>query len=342
MDGGDRAVRGGRAFAGTVVVASPVVASTTSSSSSDDDGGGTPDDAKGRDHSSDALRGGVREERRPRAPRAEPASCAAPSSPSSPPPQPRSILVTRSARSWSAAGAGAAGPTHAQLASIWHAHGDRLDALDERRPSPDVTPLATPDVSKYGADDAWLFIRDNAAGASDDGGRGGSASGGGRMRRSSSVTFTEDENFEVHDIGSVRDLRREKGIKKSGSLSSLTEALAASFKHLSYKFSKKDEETKADNRVAKARLKQSRGFMCDNIDHARSMNGDKPAWVTREESVRGGTKLLRVASTPQLSESYATTSAPRGSGGADGGGGEERGSDGCDDDGEGAVVAVER
>ena len=29
-------------------------------------------------------------------------------------------------------------------------------------------------------------------------------------------------------------------------------------------------------------------------------------------------------------------------GGADGGGGEERGSDGCDDDGEGAVVAVER
>ena len=317
MDGGDRAVRGGRAFAGTVVVASPVVASTTSSSSSDDDGGGTPDDAKGRDHSSDALRGGVREERRPRAPRAEPASCAAPSSPSSPPP-------------------------HAELASIWHAHGDRLVALDERRPSPDVTPLATPDVSKYGADDAWLFIRDNAAGASDDGGRGGSASGGGRMRRSSSVTFTEDENFEVHDIGSVRDLRREKGIKKSGSLSSLTEALAASFKHLSYKFSKKDEETKADNRVAKARLKQSRGFMCDNIDHARSMNGDKPAWVTREESVRGGTKLLRVASTPQLSESYATTSAPRGSGGADGGGGEERGSDGCDDDGEGAVVAVER
>lgn len=99
------------------------------------------------------------------------------------------------------------------------------------------------------------------------------------------MTFTDDE---VHDIGPLKSLQTEKGLQTSRSFSSLTDAVVGSMNALRYKLKKKSEEEKVSSRLTKERLKQSRAFMCDNLDNTRAFNDDKPAWETRDESLRGG------------------------------------------------------
>ena len=181
-----------------------------------------------------------------------------------------------------------------------------------------VTPLSTPDVSKHGADESWLFLCDSriSRGTTDSGDgsesdcnlhAGDSKSRGGLrrrtvdLRRNCSVTFTD---VEVHDIGPLKSLRNEKGLQRKGSFSSLTDTFTANMNALKHKLKKKSEEEKESSRLTKARLKQSRAFMFDNLDHARAFNDDKPAWETRDESLRGGQKLLglkRSLSMPNMS-----------------------------------------
>lgn len=186
-----------------------------------------------------------------------------------------------------------------------------------------VTRLSTPDVSMHGADESWLFLCDTriSRGTTDSGDGSESDSnlhaedsksrGGVRrrtvgLRRNCSVTFTDDE---VYDIGPLKSLRNEKGFQRKGSFSSLTDTFIANMNALKHKLKKKSEEEKESSRLTKARLKQSRAFMCDNLDHARAFNNDKPAWETRDESLRGGQKLSglkRSLSMPDIS--HANTS----------------------------------
>ena len=165
-----------------------------------------------------------------------------------------------------------------------------------------VTPLSTPDVSKHGADESWLFLcNSRSSGGTTDSGdgsepdcnlhagdsksRGGPRRGTVHLRRNRSVTFTDDE---VHDIGPLKSLQTEKGLQTSRSFSSLTDAVVGSMNALRYKLKIKSEEEKVSSRLTKERLKQSRAFMCDNLDNTRAFNDDKPAWETRDESLRGG------------------------------------------------------
>ena len=131
------------------------------------------------------------------------------------------------------------------------------------------------------------------------------------LRRNDSVTFTDDQ---VHDIGPLKSLQDEKGLRRYRSLSSLTDAVVGNMNALRYKLKKKSEEEKVSSRLTKERLKQSRAFMCDNLDHARAFNADRPAWETRDESLRGGqffTRLKASLSMPDITDANTT---PRGEG----------------------------
>jgi hypothetical protein len=194
-----------------------------------------------------------------------------------------------------------------------------LDLICELRQADDVTPLATPDVSKHGTNEAWLFIKEQqqrtAAGGGGGGGGdgrtddtssigsdsqsggaaalavssgsgGGGARGGeGSMRRSGSVVSFNLED-EVHCIGSVVDLAKEKKVQtgRSASASALA-SMSAEMSAVAVAFGLKKKKP-ACKQVDES-WKQARAHMFDNIDHATAVN-DKPAWETREASLRGG------------------------------------------------------
>ena len=123
--------------------------------------------------------------------------------------------------------------------------------------------------------------------------------------RNRSVMFTDDE---VHDIGPLKSLQKEKGLHRSRSLSSLMDAAVGNMNALRYKLKKKNEEEKVSSRLTKERLKQSRAFMCDNLDHARAFNDDKPPWETRDESLRGGQMFSRFKTSLSMPDiSHANT-----------------------------------
>ena len=126
------------------------------------------------------------------------------------------------------------------------------------------------------------------------------------LRRNRSVTFTDDE---VHDIGPLKSLQNEKGLYRSRSLSSLMDAVVGNMNALRYKLKKKNEEEKVSSRLTKERLKQSRAFMCHNLDNARAFNDDKSAWETREESLRRGQMFSRFKTSLSMPDiSHANTS----------------------------------
>lgn len=218
-----------------------------------------------------------------------------------------------------------------------------LDLIDETQEAPDdVTPLATPDVSKHGSNEAWLFISQqqqhqrrqlqyqqpeasNPAGlggaaghvvrdgdGNDDGrtddtssvgsdsqlsgvagasaggrGRGGSQrggdGGGGGMRRSASVVSFNAE-VEVHDIGRLEDLAREK--KVGPPARSASAAVKEEF--LAFMVSLGLRADTAACREVRGSLKLARAHMLDNLDVTTAANDNRRPWETREASLRGG------------------------------------------------------
>ena len=205
--------------------------------------------------------------------------------------------------------------------------------------SKEPSPLPTPEVSKHGTNEAWLFIKDqsqqqrqregrpplhlmnsgrseatSSIGAeSDDGSsaptsRAGSARrGGSGMHRSASVVSfrgdggSEESLHDVHDIGSVSDLKKEKKGKKSSTFKWLKKEASA----LAYEFGLKKKK-KACLEVD-AKLKESRRNMVDNLDDTSVHNEGRRAWETRDVSLRGGgeffrdaVSMLRSASSPVL------------------------------------------
>ena len=206
--------------------------------------------------------------------------------------------------------------------------------------SKEPSPLPTPEVSKHGTNEAWLFIKDqsqqrqreggrpplrlmnsglsevtSSIGArSDDGSdaptsRAGSArerSGSGMHRSASVVSFrgdgdSEESLHDVHDIGSVSDLVKEKKGKKSSTFKWLKKEASALAYELGLK-KKKRACLEVD-----AKLKESRRNMVDNLDDTSVHNEGRRAWETRDVSLRGGgeffrdaVSMLRSASSPVL------------------------------------------
>ena len=198
------------------------------------------------------------------------------------------------------------------------------------------SPLPTPEVSKHGTNEAWLFIKDqsqqrqregrpplrlmnsgrseatSSIGAeSDDGSsaptsRAGSArrSGSGMHRSASIVSFrgdggSEESLHDVHVIGSVSDLKKEKKGKKSSTFKWLKKEASA----LAYEFGLKKKK-KACLEVD-AKLEESRRNMVDNLDDTSVHNEGRRAWETRDVSLRGGEFfhagiMRRSASSPKL------------------------------------------
>ena len=200
---------------------------------------------------------------------------------------------------------------------------DFVDAVDassrEAGGGREPSPLPTPEVSKHGTNEAWLFIKDqqretagapplmlmnsglsdgvkSSVGAESDGGstsgpsnsRGGSGRRGGSMHRSASVvSFRGDDGSEgslhdVHCIGSVNELKKEKKGKRSSTFKWLKKEASA----LAYEYGlKKMQGTCLD---VDKKLKESRRNMVDNLDDTSVHNAGRRAWETRDVSLRGG------------------------------------------------------
>ena len=205
----------------------------------------------------------------------------------------------------------------------------QLDLIDEHVPcqrssnqdTDDVPPLATPDVSTHGTNEAWLFISQQqqqqqqqqrqlnkggsggggsgareevmtndsstiASGGSVTGGgsfgRGGSRRGGGLSRSGSVVSFHVQD--EVHDIGELKDLAREK--KRTPKGRSLTAAAVAEVEWFLTAVRLRSQ-TEACKQVSSS-LKQARQHMIQNIEDTMAVNDNKRSWETREDSLRGG------------------------------------------------------
>jgi len=213
-----------------------------------------------------------------------------------------------------------------------------LDLIDELSQS-DVTPLATPEVSKHGTNEAWLFL--GKRGVFQGGGKGGSperrSSGGGggdaqdspreggeggagfvadadasarsstrsSLRRSASVVSFDAASNRVHDIGSVRDLKREKkaAAREAAAKRGMLASLRADVYEMMVNYGLKG--TKAKEKRVLEGLKESRSNMLVNIDDASARNGDRSAWETRDISLRGGNAfggvgMRRSVSSPTL------------------------------------------
>jgi hypothetical protein len=196
-----------------------------------------------------------------------------------------------------------------------------LDLIDELSQS-DVTPLATPEVSKHGTNEAWLFL--GKRGVFQGGGKGGSperrSSGGGggdaqdspreggaggagfvadadasarsstrsSLRRSASVVSFDAASNRVHDIGSMKDLKREKkaAAREAAAKRGMLASLRADVYEMMVNYGLKG--TKAKEKRVLEGLKESRSNMLVNIDDTSARNGDRSAWETRDISLRGG------------------------------------------------------
>ena len=189
------------------------------------------------------------------------------------------------------------------------------------------SPLPTPEVSKHGTNEAWLFIKDQQretgagapplrlmnsglserssgnVGAESDGGstsgpsnsRGGSGRRSGSMHRSASVvSFRGDDGSEgslhdVHCIGSVNELKKEKKGKRSSTFKWLKKEASA----LAYEYGlKKKQGTCLD---VDKKLKESRRNMVDNLDDTSVHNAGRRAWETRDVSLRGGGEFFQTS-----------------------------------------------
>ena len=213
-----------------------------------------------------------------------------------------------------------------------------LDLIDELSQS-DVTPLATPEVSKHGTNEAWLFL--GKRGVFQGGGKGGSperrSSGGGggdaqdsprdggeggagfvadadasarsstrsSLRRSASVVSFDAASNRVHDIGSVKDLKREKkaAAREAAAKRGMLASLRADVYEMMVNYGLKG--TKAKEKRVLEGLKESRSNMLVNIDDTSARNGDRSAWETRDISLRGGNAfggvgMRRSVSSPTL------------------------------------------
>ena len=193
-----------------------------------------------------------------------------------------------------------------------------LDLIDEVTDSDDVPPLPTPEVSKHGTNEAWLFMSQSKRHKhfSDTGDTDGSGpeesdrvasvsskpeSSGREMRRSASVVSFSEEH-KVHDIGSVSDLAKEKKIKdKMTMMSSLKGELKALMVNYGMKAEKPKDAPVIDG------LKDSRKNMFENINNTIAVNENRAAWETRELSLRGGNEygkmmaqMRRTSSSPEL------------------------------------------
>ena len=193
-----------------------------------------------------------------------------------------------------------------------------LELIDEVTGSDDVPPLATPEVSKHGTNEAWLFMSQSQRHQrlSDTGDTDGSGpensdhiastsskpeSSGRGMRRSASVVSFNDEH-KIHHIGSVSDLAKEKKVKTKTTMMS---ALKGEFKALMVNYGMKTEKPK-DTPVIDG-LKDSRKNMFENINNTVAVNENRAAWETRELSLRGGNEygkmmaqMRRTSSSPEL------------------------------------------
>lgn len=174
----------------------------------------------------------------------------------------------------------------------------------------DVSPLPTPEVSKHGTNEAWLFmsqsknqrqqrfsdIGDGESSGPDDSernvrlsnlddGSGGSSRG---MRRVGSVVSFNDEH-KVHDIGSMNDLIEEKKCKNKLSMLS---SMKREMKALMVNYGMKTEKPKDAPVIGS--LKDSRRNMFDNIDQTIAVNKNRAAWETRELSLRGGNEYQKM------------------------------------------------
>ena len=213
-----------------------------------------------------------------------------------------------------------------------------LDLIDELSQS-DVTPLATPEVSKHGTNEAWLFL--GKRGVFQGGGKGGSperrSSGGGggdaqdspreggeggagfvadadasarsstrsSLRRSASVVSFDAASNRVHDIGSMKDLKREKAAaaREAAAKRGMLASLRADVYEMMVNYGLKG--TKAKEKRVLEGLKESRSNMLVNIDDTSARNGDRSAWETRDISLRGGNAfggvgMRRSVSSPTL------------------------------------------
>jgi len=200
-----------------------------------------------------------------------------------------------------------------------------LDLIDEVSECVVVPPLPTPEVSKHGTNEAWLFMSQNRRqtrfsdnGDGNDSGphsdrvgdsvsskpdvESGSMHRG--MRRTASVVSFNDEH-QIHDIGSVNDLIKEKKVKAKTNMMS---ALKCELKALMVNYGMKAEKPK-DAHVIDG-LKDSRKNMFENINHTEAVNDNRAAWETKELSLRGGNeygmmmaKMLRSSSSPELTTS---------------------------------------
>lgn len=114
--------------------------------------------------------------------------------------------------------------------------------------------------------------------------------GSGLHRSPSIVSFRGDGGSEeslndVHDIGSVSDLRKEKKGEKISTFKWLKKEASA----LAYEFGlmkKKEPCLEVD-----AKLQESRRNMVDNLDDTSVHNEGRRAWETRDASLRGGVQF---------------------------------------------------
>ena len=115
------------------------------------------------------------------------------------------------------------------------------------------------------------------------------------MHRSASVVSfrgdgdSEESLHDVHDIGSVSDLVKEKKGKKSSTFKWLKKEASALAYELGLK-KKKRACLEVD-----AKLKESRRNMVDNLDDTSVHNEGRRAWETRDVSLRGGGEFFRDA-----------------------------------------------
>ena len=196
--------------------------------------------------------------------------------------------------------------------------GSALDLIDEVTESDDIPPLPTPEVSKHGTNEAWLFMgqsqrrhrRFSDTGDTDGSGpeesddRVASSSSrpgsrGHRMRHSSSVVSFSEEH-KIHDIGSVSDLAKEKKVKtKTTIMSSLKGELKALMVNYGMKAEKPKDAPVIDG------LKDSRKNMFENINNTIAVNENRAAWETRELSLRGGNEYGKM-----MEQMRRTSSSP--------------------------------
>ena len=125
------------------------------------------------------------------------------------------------------------------------------------------------------------------------------------LRRSASVVSFDAASNRVHDIGSVKDLKREKkaAAREAAAKRGMLASLRADVYEMMVNYGLKG--TKAKEKRVLEGLKESRSNMLVNIDDTSARNGDRSAWETRDISLRGGTAfggvgMRRSVSSPTL------------------------------------------